>query len=132
MNISKTVSIYNKVLVWIITGLALIGLMMMQLTGLKELLTPMIVSVVFSLVCGIAYIQGWKSLARRSSALLPKYYLAGSAFRLMAAAMVLLVYCVICRQDVHAIKLFSIVFIVYYIVILIFDAIFFAKVSKKQ
>ena len=132
MNIRETTSLYNKVSLWIIVGLTLLGLMVMQLTGLRILLTPMLISVVFSLVCGIAYIQGWKAIARRAPESLPKYYLAGSAFRLMAAAMVLLVYCVIMRHDITSIKWFAIVFIVYYIVMLVFDAVFFAKVSKNS
>jgi len=34
------------------------------------------------------------------------------------------------RADIFAIKLFAVVFMVYYVVMLIFDALFFAKVSK--
>lgn len=132
MNIDKTAYKYNKVSLWVLTGLTLTGLMVMQLTGWQQLLYPMLISLVFSLVCGVAYIQGWKAIARRAPEALPKYYLAGSAFRLMASAIVLLVYCVVMRHDLSAIKWFAIVFIVYYIVILVFDAVFFAKVSKNS
>lgn len=132
MNIDKTVYIYYKVSLWTISGLTLIGLLVMQVAGYTLMLTPLIVSAVFSLVCSVAYIMGWKAIARRSAEMLPKYYLAGSAFRLMAAAILLLVYCVISRDDITAIKWFTIVFIVYYIVLLVFDAIFFAKVSKNS
>lgn len=91
-----------------------------------------LISAVFHIVCSAAYIWGWQALARRSPETLPKYYLAGSAFRLMAAAAVLLVFCVVKRDDPGAIKWFSMVFIVFYLVILVFDAIFFAKVSKTR
>ena len=86
----------------------------------------------FNLICSVAYILGWQALCRRSPELLPKYYLAGSAFRLMAAAMMMLVFCVVNRGNVEAIKRFAVVFIVFYLVILAFDAIFFAKVSHNK
>ena len=86
----------------------------------------------FHILCSAAYIGGWQALARRSPETLPKYYLAGSAFRLMAAAAVLLVFCVVKRDNPETIKWFSIVFIIFYLVMLVFDAIFFAKVSKTR
>jgi hypothetical protein len=91
-----------------------------------------LISAGFHILCSAAYIGGWQALARRSPETLPKYYLAGSAFRLMAAAAVLLVYCVVKRDNPEAIKWFSIVFIIFYLVMLVFDAIFFAKVSKTR
>jgi hypothetical protein len=130
MNINKTVSLYNKVMVWLVSGLTLVGLLTMQLSGWNELLTGLIVSAVFCLVSGVAYIQGWKALANRSAQLLPKYHLAGSALRLITACVVMLVVCVLNRANPFGIKLFAVVFMVYYVVMLIFDALFFAKVSK--
>ena len=130
MNINKTVSLYNKVMVWLVSGLTLVGLLTMQLSGWNELLTGLIVSAVFCLVCGVAYIQGWKALANRSAQLLPKYHLAGSALRLITACVVMLVVCVLNRANPFGIKLFAVVFMVYYVVMLIFDALFFTKVSK--
>jgi hypothetical protein len=91
-----------------------------------------LISAVFHVVCSTAYIGGWLALARRSPQTLPKYYLAGSAFRLMAAAAVLLVFCVVKRDDPGAIKWFSIVFIIFYLVMLVFDALFFVKISKTR
>ena len=91
-----------------------------------------LISAVFHILCAAAYIGGWQALARRSPETLPKYYLAGSAFRLMAAAAVLLVFCVVKRDNPEAIKWFSIVFIIFYLVMLVFDALFFVKVSKTR
>ena len=39
------------------------------------------ISASFHILCSAAYIGGWQVLARRSPETLPKYYLAGSAFR---------------------------------------------------
>ena len=91
-----------------------------------------LISAGFHILCSAAYIGGWQAVARRSPETMPKYYLAGSAFRLMAAAAVLLVFCVVKRDSPGAIKWFSIVFIIFYLVMLVFDAIFFAKVSKTR
>jgi hypothetical protein len=91
-----------------------------------------LISAVFHILCSTAYIWGWQALERRSHETLPKYYLAGSAFRLMASAAVLLMFCVVKRDNPETIKWFSIVFIIFYLVMLVFDAIFFAIVSKNK
>ena len=91
-----------------------------------------LISTVFHILCSTIYILGWQAFARRSPEILPKYYLAGSAFRLMASAAVLLVFCVVNRNDIESIKWFSVVFIIYYLVILVFDSLFFAIVSKNN
>ncbi|MBQ8487495.1 MAG: hypothetical protein IJ533_07605 [Prevotella sp.] len=64
--------------------------------------------------------------------ILAKLFLASSVFRLFMAAAAMLVFCVVKRDDLSAIKWFALVFIVFYIVTLAFDALFFAIVSKKQ
>ena len=132
MNIDKTTSLYNKVSLWILCALTLVGFVTMQVTGRDVLLGALIVSTVFHLVCSISYGQAWKAVARRSPETLPKLYLASSAFRLILAAMVMLVWCFINRGSLESIKWFAAVFIVYYVVMLVFDAIFFAKVSKNS
>ena len=63
---------------------------------------------------------------------LAKLFLASSIFRLFMAAAAMLVYCVMMRDNLYAIKWFAIVFIVFYLVTLFFDALFFAFVSKTS
>ncbi len=130
-NIDRTCATYKKIASGLLVALTFAGAVLSLMTG-AGLGWMLIVSVVFHVFCSLAYITGWRALARRSPETLPKYYLAGSAFRLMAAAIVLLVVCVLKRADIDAIRWFTIVFIVYYLVMLIFDAIFFAKVSKNK
>ncbi len=101
-------------------------------TAFHDMFSYGLISALLHFIFSAAYIWGWQMLARRSPDILPKYYLAGSAFRLMAAAIVLLVFCVVNRGDIEAIKWFSVVFIIFYLVMLLFDAIFFAKVSKNN
>ena len=130
-NIDRTCATYKKIASGLLVALTFAGAVLSLMTG-AGLGWMLIVSVVFHAFCSLAYITGWRALARRSPETLPKYYLAGSAFRLMAAAIVLLVVCLLKRADIDAIRWFTIVFIVYYLVMLIFDAIFFAKVSKNK
>ena len=129
---NKTVYIYNKVSLWIVCGLTLLGLVFMQVSGRMSLLNALIISAVFQLACSFAFGQAWRVMADRSPEQLPKLYLAGTAFRLMAAAVVLLVCCVIFRHDIETIKWFAAIFIVFYLAMLVFDAVFFAKVSKNS
>lgn len=63
---------------------------------------------------------------------LAKLFLASSVFRLFMAAAAMLVYCVVMRDNLSAIKWFAVVFIVFYLVTLVFDALFFAFVSKTS
>lgn len=130
MDIDRTYARYLKTASALLVSLTVTGALLSLLTGVGRGWI-LIIATVFHAVCSMAYIYGWRAMARRSPETLPKYYLAGSAFRLMAAAIVLLVVCVVKRADIDAIRWFTIVFIVYYLAMLIFDAIFFANVSKK-
>jgi len=132
MDIDKTTSRYNRLTIWIVCGLGLLVLLGMQVANNMLLLEGLIWSVVFNLVCCLLYGQAWKAMARRSPELLPKFYLAGSAFRLMAAAIVVLAMCVIMRHDIIKLKWSALLFMVFYVITLLFDAIFFAKVSKTE
>ena len=64
--------------------------------------------------------------------MLAKLFLASSLFRLFMAAAATLVFCVVKRDDLSAIKWFAAVFVVFFLVTLTFDAIFFAIVSKTS
>lgn len=131
MDIDRTYARYLKTASALLVSLTVTGALLSLLTGVGRGWI-LIIATVFHAVCSMAYIYGWRAMARRSPETLPKYYLAGSAFRLMAAAIVLLVVCVVKRADIDAIRWFTIVFIVYYLAMLIFDAIFFANVSKNK
>ena len=129
--ITKTARQYRSQSLWVLCTLTIIGLLYIQIQGRFELIKSLIISILFNLFCSIAYGQTWKAIARRSPENLPKFYLAWSAMRLMAAAILLLIYCVIVREIV-AIKWFAVIFIVCYIVMLVFDSWFFIRVSKKR
>ena len=63
---------------------------------------------------------------------LAKLFLASSVFRLFMAAAAMLAFCVVMRDNLPAIKWFGIIFIAFYLITLVFDALFYAFVCKKQ
>ena len=79
-------------------ALALIALMVMQIWYL-DLLAPIIVSVVFSLVTCVAISQIWKRVAQSSPDSLPTFFTAVSGFRLLLALAVMFVYYLVDNQD---------------------------------
>ena len=84
--ITKTARQYRSQSLWVLCTLTIIGLLYIQIQGRFELINSLIISILFNLFCSIAYGQTWKAIARRSPETLPKFYLAWSAMRLMAAA----------------------------------------------
>ena len=131
LNINRTYALYNKVALWVLAGLTLAALLLMRVLFQTDWLTAILIAVVFNYACTIAYGLAWRSTARRSPELLPKFYLAASVLRLLLAAVVILCYCVVVRKHPEDIKVFAIIFILYYLVMLVFDALFFAKISKQ-
>jgi hypothetical protein len=122
----------KKTVCWYTTGIVSLSIFLFAGSVLAGMSGAGLISSVFHVVCSLIYVYGWQALVRRSPEILPKYFLAASALRLMAAAMVLLVFCVVNRGDIESIKWFAMVFIIFYLVILAFDAIFFAKVSNNK
>ncbi|MDE7086207.1 MAG: hypothetical protein K2O48_05940 [Prevotella sp.] len=64
--------------------------------------------------------------------ILTKLFMASSVFRLFMAVAAMLVFCVVKRYDLSAIKWFVVVFVAFYLVTLVFDALFFAVISKTS
>ncbi|MDE7455166.1 MAG: hypothetical protein K2M96_00495 [Prevotella sp.] len=64
--------------------------------------------------------------------ILTKLFMASSVFRLFMAVAAMLVFCVVKRDDLSAIKWFVVVFVAFYLVTLVFDALFFAVISKTS
>lgn len=122
---------YEKLSLWIIATITLVGLIAMNVFGLFSLLIPFIISALYSIVITFAYSKAWKAVAKTSPNSLTKFYLAASAFRMFFSAFVILVFCIISRQR-DAILEFVTVFIIFYIILLIFDCVFFAWLEKRN
>lgn len=131
----KQVSIkYKQISLWLTAGVALAILFACRVSAacdeiLPQVVNPLAVSAIFSIVCSTAYGEAWKSTAKSSPVNLTKFYLAASGIKMMAAAMVFIIYVVIC--DKQNILGFTAIFALFYILFLAFDCIYFARTEKK-
>ena len=97
---------------------------------LPRVVNPLIVSAIFSLVASTAYGEAWKAVAKSSPANLAKFYLAALVLKLMAGTLVFLIYVLVCdRQNILG---FTVIFALFYVMLLVFDCIYFARVEKKS
>ena len=127
-NIEKLSMTYMRYGVMVAVALALVGLMVMQIWFL-DLLTPIIVSVAFSLVTCVAIAQIWKRVALSSPDSLPTFFTAVSGFRLLLALAVMFVYYLVAGRD--KMLPFFLVFMVFYLVSLAHHSIFFARINNR-
>jgi len=129
MNISKLSIAYIRQSLLLAVGLSLIGLLVMQVWFLN-LLTPILVSVGFSLLVSVAIALVWRRLAQRSPESLPTFFTAVSGFRLLLALAVMFVYYLVDTHD--SMLRFFLVFIAFYFAMLIHHSIFFARINNKM
>ena len=127
-NIEKLSMTYMRHGLMVTVALALIGLMVMQVWYL-DLLTPIIVSVAFSLVTCVAIAQIWRRVAQSSPDSLPTFFTAVSGFRLLLALAVMFVYYLVDTQD--SMLRFFMVFIAFYFGMLAHHSIFFARINNR-
>lgn len=135
-SIDHIASRYRKISIWIIAGLMLIVLFTAQVLSNKNpildmVLMPLVVSVVFSLITSIVYGKTWCSVAKSSPSSLAKYYLVAPLLKMMAAALVVIITALVLRPDKNAILGFIAVFVTFYIILLIFDCVYFSRIEKK-
>ncbi len=122
---------YYKYSLRIIVGIALLSLLVVSVRySISTFAIPLVVSVLFSLLSSWGYCAAWKSVAKSSPGNLTKLYLASSIFRLLLAAIVVIIYCLVNRGEKGVILEFILVFCTYYVALLIFDCVYFAKVEK--
>lgn len=126
---------YKQKSLWLIVGLSLAILFACRISAscdqiIPQVVTPLAVSAIFSLVASTATIEGWSAVAKSSPATLAKYYLAASVIKMLAAAIVFLIYVVCCNRS--NIIGFTVIFALFYVMLLIFDCLYFVRVEKKN
>lgn len=129
--ISRTSGKYYKYSLWLVAGTALLALLATNIYGKASLARPLAICTIYTLVVNIAYGAAWKSVAKSSPATLTKFYLAAPALRMMAALMVVVAFCLL-SSDKTSIRDFILMFFGFYVVMLVFDGMFFARVEKKN
>lgn len=126
---------YKQISLWIAAALSLAILFACRVSAacdniLPQVVNPLVVSAIFSIVASTAYGEAWQSVAKSSPGSLAKFYLAASALKMMLGAVVFLIYVVVC--DKHNILGFAAIFALFYVALLVFDCIYFARVEKKN
>lgn len=123
---------YIKQSILLIAAMFLLSLLYIQLCGDREvMIVPLVVTVVFQLVCCLVYGLLWKRIAVSSPETLPTLYMSASGLRILAGAITVLLFCFL-AGDKASIRFFIIIFLIYYFIILIYDTVYFVSVEKKS
>ena len=126
---------YKQISLWLTAAVVLAVLFACRLSAqcddmIAQVVNPLVVSAIFSLVASTAYGEAWKAVAKSSPANLAKFYLAAMMLKMMAGVLVFLIYVLVC--DKQNILGFTAIFALFYVVLLVFDCIYFARVEKKN
>lgn len=126
---------YKQISLWLTAAVALAVLFACRLSAqcddmIAQVVNPLVVSAIFSLVASTAYGEAWKAAAKSSPANLAKFYMAALVIKMVAGTLVFLIYVLVC--DKQNILGFTAIFALFYVVLLVFDCIYFARVEKKN
>lgn len=131
-SISRISRKYQLASLWITFALLIVGLLMVQVLGQRSLVYSLLFSATYSMITCFAYVKAWAAVARRSPNVLSRFYMAASVLRMLLALVVVLVAAVVMRNDTSQMLSFIGVFAVFYLILLVFDSIFFARVEKTK
>lgn len=126
---------YKQISLWLTAAVALAVLFACRLSAqcddmIAQVVNPLVVSAIFSLAASTAYGEAWKAVAKSSPANLARFYMAALVLKLMSGTLVFLIYVLVC--DKQNILGFTAIFALFYVVLLVFDCIYFARVEKKN
>lgn len=131
--IDNTSRRYCKYGIWLTSALTFAVIIAISVNWLDiSLVSALAVSALYSIIVNLAYGSLWKRIAKSAPGIMAKFYLAASALRLITAALVVIVFCVINRSDKELIRNFIFVFFAFYLVMLVFDSVFFARIEKNN
>ena len=131
MDAKKVYKKYYKNNLFIIAGLFLIGLLGVQLTQHTAYINVLTICAVYSLITSSIYGGAWKAIASQSPAVLNNFYLAASGFRMLLAFLTVLIYAMVVKDRTMVIG-FVVIFMIFYLVLLAFDTVYFYKVEKNN
>ncbi|WP_237581522.1 hypothetical protein [Prevotella ihumii] len=123
---------YNKISIWLISGLTLGGLLLAQALVHTNFITPLIISAVVFSILNSLYGKSWKAIAIKLPNVLGKFYLIGSMVRMFATLTAIVVGVLIYRENKEMTIAYVAVFVVFYLVTLVFDSVYFFQVEKNN
>ena len=126
---------YKQISLWLTAAMTLIILFACRVSAqcddmIAQVVNPLVVSALFSIIASTAYGEAWKAIAKSSPANLAKFYLAALVIKMVAGTLVFLVYVLLC--DKQNILGFTAIFALFYVALLVLDCIYFARVEKKS
>lgn len=126
---------YKQISLWLTAAMTLIILFACRVSAqcddmIAQVVNPLVVSALFSIIASTAYGEAWKAIAKSSPANLAKFYLAALVIKMVAGTLVFLIYVLLC--DKQNILGFTAIFALFYVALLVFDCIYFARVEKKS
>lgn len=123
---------YVKFSLWLTVALSLMILTAIGLNWFDvKLVNALAVSALYTIIINFAYGLLWRRQAKSSPANMTRLYLASSVVRLITAALVVVSYCML-NQVKEDIRNFVLLFFVFYMIMLVFDSVFFARIEKKN
>ena len=128
MDIQKTCKNYMQRSVVLVVGLCAMSVGVM-LTSSLPLMWATVVSALFVLTVDVAAALLFRWVAVKHADMLPSFFTGVSGFRFLLALMVLAVWFIV--SDSKSMKIFFVVFLVFYMVTLVHQTIFFSRVSNR-
>ena len=131
--IDKTSKRYIKQSLWIVAAITFATSIAISVNWLNVSLTKALAIIaLYTVIINLTYGYTWKHIAKSAPTAIGRFYLAASSARLITSAIVIISFCLINQNDREGIRSFILLFIAYYLVMLIFDSIFFAHIEKNN
>lgn len=121
---------YCRYGLWIVCALFICG-MIYDAAMYRDNHTSLVISAVFSLASVYTFAGCWAWIARTSPSQLAKFYMAASAVRMLLAAVVVAVTCFMLHDRAQSLT-FVVVFAVFYMALLVYNIVFFARTEKNN
>lgn len=112
------------------TLLALVGIAVMFIMNIG-LVAPLAVSYIYNIIVSMLYIAIWRVVMKYSRDSALQLYLGGTGVRLITAMFVVLAYSIAVEDKPERLT-FAAVFCIFYMVMLIYDTMFFVKIEREN
>lgn len=122
---------YQQYNLWLVAALTLLVLMAARVGGLTGLAVPLAVCAVYSLLMGMAYGAVWRHVMLTRPSSVTHFYMAAPLVRLVIGLLVCAEYGLLVYSKTAVVR-FVALFAAYYAVSRVFDAVYFARVEKKN
>jgi hypothetical protein len=130
VNIQSASKRYIQQAVQIVFALFLLELLILQMLGAGLLLTPILVSMCFTLIVELSDAFIWKRLENKTEETKATFFMAVSGFRFLLALLMLFVYYFM--SDRSGMIAFILLFAPYYLAVLVHHSIFFSHLRSKS